>query len=109
MFVIPAVVSVVSSWAVMALTRSDAALLEHQIQAINRFPDQNPNPVLRATRAGTPSYASAAAAPIVEGLRLTVGGVVPADIMASFIAIATEGAAPLRVTSAKPGSWRRSS
>ena len=41
-FGVPFVVSVVSSLAVMSGLRTNTALLEHEIQTINRFPDQNP-------------------------------------------------------------------
>jgi hypothetical protein len=43
-FIVPFLVSVASSWAAIARTRTDTRLLEREVQAINRFPDQNPIP-----------------------------------------------------------------
>ncbi len=52
-------------------------LTGEQIQAINRFPDQNPNPVLRITEDGRLLYANPAAGRIVETWGIAVGGAVP--------------------------------
>ncbi|HEY3334388.1 MAG TPA: adenylate/guanylate cyclase domain-containing protein [Candidatus Limnocylindrales bacterium] len=46
-------------------------------RAIRKFPDQNPNPVLRFVDDGTLVYANAASAGIVAGLGLAVGAVLP--------------------------------
>lgn len=54
-------------------SRKDWRLLEREIEAINRFPGQNPNPVLRMTEDGRLVYANDAAAPIVEAWGATVG------------------------------------
>ena len=91
-YLVPFVVSCASS--VIALRgerRTSAAtfeLLEREIQAINRFPGQNPNPVLRVAEDGTLTYANAASAPIMAALRLQVGEAVPDDWMARFRAAA---------------------
>jgi class 3 adenylate cyclase len=79
-FVVPFVVSVVSSWSAIARTRTDARLLEREVQAINRFPDQNPHPVMRITRDGVLSYANPASGPVVHALSLTVGERIPAEL-----------------------------
>ena len=41
----------------------DVAALERQIELINRFPDQNPNPVMRMTNDGLLIYANASSEP----------------------------------------------
>lgn len=52
-----------------------------QLEAINRFPDQNPNPVMRVSREGELIYANRASEPILAGQRLRVGEPVPADML----------------------------
>jgi class 3 adenylate cyclase len=59
---------------------------------VSRFPDQNPNAVLRVTPDGTLSYANAASGPITRGLSLSVGEPVPAALHAEVMARAQEGA-----------------
>jgi len=49
------------------------AVLEAQVEQINRFPDQNPNPVLRMSDDGSLLYANAASAPIVRAIGAGVG------------------------------------
>ena len=63
------------------------------LRAINRFPDQNPNPVLRASRAGTLTYANPASAPLRQAFGAEVGDELPPDILARVRAI-VEGGAP---------------
>jgi len=53
------------------------ALTGEQIQAISRFPDQNPNPVLRVTADGRLLYANPVSASILEAIGATVGEPVP--------------------------------
>jgi class 3 adenylate cyclase len=79
-FAVPFVVSVASSWAAIARTRTDTRLLEREVQAINRFPDQNPHPVMRVSRDGVLSYANTASRAVVDALGLEVGSVVPPDL-----------------------------
>jgi class 3 adenylate cyclase len=62
-----------------------------QIQAINRFPDQNPNPVLRIDAGGRLLYANPASAPIVEGWSVTVGDEVPAAALEPLLAAVDSG------------------
>ena len=55
-------------------------LLERRIKAALKFPDQNPNPVLRTTRHGRLLYANAASAPILAELEIGPGNDLPASI-----------------------------
>ncbi|MEX0626178.1 MAG: adenylate/guanylate cyclase domain-containing protein, partial [Chloroflexota bacterium] len=48
---------------------------------INRFPNQNPNPVMRVSRDGELTYANLASAPIMSGQALTVGEPLAADLL----------------------------
>ncbi len=48
--------------------------------ALERFPDENPNPVLRISRDGSLQYANAASELIVRGLGLAIGDPLPADV-----------------------------
>jgi hypothetical protein len=57
-------------------------LLEREIQAINKFPGQNPNPVMRLDEAGTLTYANASAAPIPAAWGVAVGDRLAADVVA---------------------------
>ncbi len=56
------------------------ALLGAQIQAINRFPDQNPNPVMRISRDGRLGYANVASEPIRLALGVALGEILPEDV-----------------------------
>jgi class 3 adenylate cyclase len=70
---------------------SEVVLLERQIQAINRFPDQNPNPVLRIRPDGLLLYANPASGPILSTLGVEVGGHLPDDLRADLVAAAAGG------------------
>jgi class 3 adenylate cyclase len=59
----------------------DHALLESQIQAINRFPDQNPNPVLRMSDDGYLTYANVASGPVRQAIGVTVGDRLPDEMI----------------------------
>jgi class 3 adenylate cyclase len=59
----------------------DWSLLEREIEAINRFPGQNPNPVLRMTEDGTLIYANDSAAPITAAWRATIGEPLRTDLV----------------------------
>ncbi|HKY89224.1 MAG TPA: hypothetical protein VJ141_04525, partial [Candidatus Limnocylindrales bacterium] len=76
-YVAPLLVSLLSSVIALRLERRSSAvttaLLEREIAAINRFPGQNPNPVMRITEDGRMTYANASSAPIRAGLRVEVG------------------------------------
>jgi class 3 adenylate cyclase len=58
---------------------------------VSRFPDQNPNPVLRITPEGTLTYANTASAPITRGLELRLGEPVPEAFHSEVMARADEG------------------
>jgi len=60
-----------------------------QISAINRFPDDNPNPVLRIDGSGHLMYANPASAAVLEGLEAAVGKPVPDTILAQLDAAAS--------------------
>ncbi|HEX5826384.1 MAG TPA: adenylate/guanylate cyclase domain-containing protein [Candidatus Limnocylindrales bacterium] len=60
-------------------------------RAIRKFPDQNPNPVLRFEADGTLVYANGASAGLVAGLGLAVGTMLPAPLLASLRACADAG------------------
>ena len=72
-------------------------LTGEQIAAIARFPDQNPNPVLRMTADGLLQYANAASAGIVSTLGATVGEAIP-DEWRSRIEAAAASGMPFEVT-----------
>jgi class 3 adenylate cyclase len=52
-----------------------------QLEAFNRFPDQNPNPVMRVSADGELIYANRASAPLLAGQRLRVGEQLSADLL----------------------------
>jgi class 3 adenylate cyclase len=60
---------------------SDWSLLEREIEAINKFPGQNPNPVLRMADDGTLTYANDSAAPIMTAWRATIGEPLRPDLV----------------------------
>lgn len=62
-------------------SRRDWSLLEREIEAINRFPGENPNPVLRMTEDGRLTYANESAQPIVAAWRASIGAPLPADVV----------------------------
>jgi class 3 adenylate cyclase len=65
-----------------------ARLTGEQVSAINRFPDDNPNPVMRIDAASNLLYANPASAPILRELGVAVGDRFPADVIARFDAVA---------------------
>jgi class 3 adenylate cyclase len=67
-----------------------ARLTTEQVSAINRFPDDNPNPVLRIDADGHLIYANPASAPIVRTLGIALGERVPTEVLARFDAVAPE-------------------
>ena len=56
-------------------------LLESQIQAINRFPDQNPHPVMRISDDGILTYANVSSEPVRQVLGVSVGDRVPENYL----------------------------
>jgi class 3 adenylate cyclase len=67
-----------------------ARLTTEQVSAINRFPDDNPNPVMRIDADGHLIYANPASAAILRTIGVAVGDALPADTIARFDAVATE-------------------
>lgn len=104
-FLVPFIVSTVSSVAAIRGQRAghqrEYFLLEREIEAINRFPDQNPNPVLRVTANGRLVYANAASAPITSALGVERGDDLPGDVFAELAAAAA--ASPVRVVEVRSG------
>jgi class 3 adenylate cyclase len=99
-FLVPFVVSLVSSWAVIRRTRTDTALLEREIHTINRFPDQNPHPVMRIAGDGSLSYANAASEPLLTALSLEIGAPIPSRLRSELLAAAGDPTAdPIEVMS----------
>ena len=64
-------------------------LTTDQISAINRFPDDNPNPVMRVDADGHLIYANPASLPILQTIGVEVGDRIPAETLASLEAVAT--------------------
>ena len=73
---------------------AETLLVEQQIQAINRFPDQNPNPVMRITRDGYLLYANTSSAPIRLALGTEVGQRLPARVLKKIWRKCHDRAAP---------------
>src|SRR5688500_17957766 len=69
----------------------DHGLIESQIQAINRFPDQNPNPVLRVADDGQLTYANISSAPVLRAMSAAVGRALEPEQLAQLRAAADEG------------------
>jgi class 3 adenylate cyclase len=72
----------------------ESMLLEQQIEAINRFPDQNPNPVMRITRHGHLLYANESSEPIRLALGSEVGQQLPKAVLDQIWAKCYDRAAP---------------
>jgi class 3 adenylate cyclase len=67
-------------------------------RAIVKFPDQNPNPVLRMDPSGTLVYANAASQGIVDGLGLAIGAHIPEPLRSELLDRATHGdSSPLEI------------
>jgi class 3 adenylate cyclase len=72
--------------------RLEAARLEAAgLEAVNRFPDQNPNPVLRVGADGRLVYANPASAPIFAAWGVAVGEPVPARWRTTLRAVIDSG------------------
>ena len=61
------------------------------LRAIDKFPDANPNAVLRATHQGTVTYANPASAPLRAALGVEVGDELPAGVKTEIEAIVASG------------------
>jgi class 3 adenylate cyclase len=77
-------------------------LLEREIQAINKFPGQNPNPVMRMDEAGTLTYRNDSAEPIVAAWGIGTGEYLPAAVLAELrAAAASDPPGQIEVTHAR--------
>ncbi len=61
-------------------------------RAIVKFPDENPNPVLRIDWEGRLTYRNPASAPLVKGLGLEVGAILPGTLRDTLLGLARAGA-----------------
>ena len=68
-------------------------------KVVERFPDRNPNPVLRVDSDGVLIYANAASEPIVQGLQLEVGRRLTPNLQQRIEAARAGETAPLEVRS----------
>jgi class 3 adenylate cyclase len=64
-----------------------ARLTGEEVKAINRFPDDNPNPVLRIDADGHLIYGNPASIPVQKAIGVTVGDRLPADVLERFDAV----------------------
>jgi class 3 adenylate cyclase len=72
--------------------REGHVLLESQVQAINRFPDQNPHPVMRLSDDGHLTYANISSEPVRRELGVEVGEPVPGEFLDRLrVAVANPG------------------
>ena len=65
-----------------------ALLTGDQVSAINRFPDANPNPVMRVDGDGHLIYANPASAGVLKAFGVAAGERLPAEVLARFEAVA---------------------
>ena len=77
--------------------RGDGHTLERRLEAVERFPDRNPNPVLRVADDGRLLYANPASEPITTELGVLVGDRFPADIAAELHEAASEPPRPVEI------------
>jgi len=63
-------------------------------KVVERFPGQNPNPVLRVTPRGELRYANEASGPITAALGIGVGDSLPADLLSRLQAAMADETAP---------------
>jgi class 3 adenylate cyclase len=66
-----------------------ARLTGEQVIAINRFPDDNPNPVMRIDADGHLIYANPASAGVLKAIGIEVGERVPPEVLARLDAVAS--------------------
>jgi class 3 adenylate cyclase len=65
-----------------------ARLTGEQVKAINRFPDDNPNPVMRIDADGHLIYANPASDGVLKALGVVVGEPLPSDVVARLDEVA---------------------
>jgi class 3 adenylate cyclase len=76
-------------------------------KVVERFPGQNPNPVLRMTPSGDLWYANEASQPIISALGIGVGDPLPAELLASLRALLEDPDAPVPEVSGEGGRTYR--
>jgi len=95
LFVVPYSVSTWSSVAAAsrqhALDEARAHLHGPLVEDMDRFPDENPNPVMRVALSGELMYANPACRSLVGAMQLTVGAPLPAVLLADLRAAAKAG------------------
>ena len=64
-------------------------------QVVERFPGQNPNPVLRMTPAGQLRYANEASRPITAALGIAIGDPLPPELLRALETALADPAAPI--------------
>jgi class 3 adenylate cyclase len=92
LFVIPYSVSTWSSVAAMrrqrAIDEARAHLHGPMVGDMNRFPDENPNPVMRVALSGELLYANPACQSLIGAMQATVGEALPSGLLADLKAAA---------------------
>ncbi|HEY4767861.1 MAG TPA: hypothetical protein VII26_02900, partial [Candidatus Limnocylindria bacterium] len=92
LFVIPYSVSTWSSVAAMrrqrAIDEARAHLHGPMVGDMNRFPDENPNPVMRVALSGELLYANPACQSLIGAMQATVGEALPSSLLADLKAAA---------------------
>jgi hypothetical protein len=94
-FIVPFVVATASGVAVLRRTGSEpgaGALSGSGVEAVQTFPEANPNPVLRISASGLLLYANPASAPLLRAIQSTVGDRLQADLVAGLRAAADPAA-----------------
>jgi class 3 adenylate cyclase len=81
LYVVSSAASVFTIRQQRAVDQDARRLTGEQIETINRFPNQNPNPVMRVSHDGELMYANPASAPILSGQSLTVGEQMAPDLL----------------------------
>ncbi len=79
-------------------SRAEVERLSQEVQAITRFPDQNPNPVLRLDEDGRLLYANPASEPICRGFGVAVGDTLPHEAFAELRRAADKTGSPVELT-----------
>ncbi len=70
-------------FAVLFMDVTDRKRAEQQIETLARFPDENPNPVMRIDRDGKLLYANSASQPLLEAWECAIGQVMPQQLARS--------------------------
>jgi class 3 adenylate cyclase len=79
--------------------QADYQLLEREIEAINKFPGRNPNPVLRMTPDGVLIYANDASEPIRDAIGAVVNQPLPRDLAEGLLRSSrSEAPTPVSIT-----------